>query len=95
TALLAVRMGRTINNPLTQIKQAVAQLKDGNLETRLPPLGSQELDELASGINRMASTLQNAQEELQHSIDQATEDVRQNLETIELQNIELDLARKE
>ncbi|MDP0919116.1 histidine kinase dimerization/phospho-acceptor domain-containing protein, partial [Klebsiella pneumoniae] len=30
-----------------------------------------------------------------HSIDQATEDVRQNLETIEIQNIELDLARKE
>ena len=95
TALLALRMGRTINNPLTSIKQAVAQLKDGHLETRLPPLGSQELDELASGINRMASTLQNAQEELQHSIDQATEDVRQNLETIEIQNIELDLARKE
>nr|WP_306218756.1 response regulator [Pseudomonas sp. Pse1] len=95
TALLALRMGRTINNPLTSIKQAVAQLKDGHLETRLPPLGSQELDELASGINRMASTLQNAQEELQHSVDQATEDVRQNLETIEIQNIELDLARKE
>eukprot|EP01030_Chromulinospumella_sphaerica_P011165 gene11166-10964_t len=75
-ALLALRMGRTINRPLTQIKQA-------------------ELDELASGINRMAGTLQNAQEELQHSIDQATEDVRQNLETIEIQNIELDLARME
>ncbi|MCX7078960.1 MAG: response regulator, partial [Pseudomonas sp.] len=95
TALLALRISRTINRPLSLIKHAVAQLKDGNLETRLPPLGSQELDELASGINRMASTLQNAQEELQHSIDQATEDVRQNLETIEIQNIELDLARKE
>ena len=95
TALLALRMSRTINAPLGKIKQAVAQLKEGNLETRLPPLGSQELDQLASGINRMAETLQNAQEELQHSIDQATEDVRQNLETIEIQNIELDLARKE
>ncbi|WP_347901497.1 response regulator [Pseudomonas purpurea] len=95
TALLALRMGRTINDPVSKIKLAVAQLKDGHLETRLPPLGSQELDEVASGINRMASTLQNAQEELQHSIDQATEDVRQNLETIEIQNIELDLARKE
>ncbi|GFM79617.1 histidine kinase [Pseudomonas cichorii] len=95
TAIVAVRMGRTINEPLSQIKQAVSQLKDGNLETRVPPLGSAELDVLASGINRMASTLQNAQEELQHSIDQATEDVRQNLETIEIQNIELDLARKE
>lgn len=65
------------------------------METRLPPMGSNELDELASGINRMAETLQSAQEEMQHNIDQATEDVRQNLETIEIQNIELDLARKE
>jgi two-component system, NarL family, sensor histidine kinase BarA len=95
TAIVAIRMSRTINEPISRIKLAVAQLKDGNLETRLPPLGSLELDELASGINRMAATLQNAQEELQHSIDQATEDVRQNLETIEIQNIELDLARKE
>src|SRR5471032_604529 len=95
TAALALRISRTINSPIGQIKLAVAQLKDGNRETRLPPLGSQELDQLASGINRMAETLQNAQEELQHSIDQATEDVRQNLETIEIQNIELDLARKE
>lgn len=95
TAALALRMSRSINQPLGRIKQAVSQLKDGHLETRLPPLGSQELDELGSGINRMASTLQNAQEELQNSIDQATEDVRQNLETIEIQNIELDLARKE
>ncbi|VVN67214.1 response regulator [Pseudomonas fluorescens] len=95
TTLLALHISRSINRPLSRIKHAVAQLKDGNLETRLPGLGSQELDELASGINRMASTLQNAQEELQNSIDQATEDVRQNLETIEIQNIELDLARKE
>jgi two-component system sensor histidine kinase BarA len=85
TAALALRISRTINSPIGLIKQAVAQLKDGNLETRLPALGSQELDQLASGINRMAETLQNAQEELQHSIEQATEDVRQNL----------DLARKE
>ncbi|NQD92180.1 response regulator [Pseudomonas sp. CrR25] len=95
TALLALRMSRSINEPLRSIKHSVAQLKDGHLETRLPPLGSHELDELASGINRMAEALQNAQEELQHSIDQATEDVRQNLETIEIQNIELDFARKE
>ena len=95
TALLAARMSHTINEPLRQIKHSVAQLKDGNLQTRLPPLGSHELDELASGINRMAEALQNAQEELQHNIEQATEDVRQNLETIEIQNIELDFARKE
>ena len=88
-------MSRAINAPLELISQGVAQLKEGRMETRLPPMGSNELDELASGINRMAETLQSAQEEMQHNIDQATEDVRQNLETIEIQNIELDLARKE
>lgn len=95
TALLALRMSRFINDPLRSIQQGVNLLKEGQLETRLPPLGNPEMDQLAAGINRMAESLQNAQEELQHSIDQATEDVRQNLETIEIQNIELDLARKE
>lgn len=95
TGFLALRMSRAINAPLGQIAQGVAQLKEGRLETRLPALGSHELDELAGGINRMAEALQSAQEEMQHNIDQATEDVRQNLETIEIQNIELDLARKE
>lgn len=95
TALLAMHMSRGISGPIRKIKQTVTQLKDGNLESRLPAMGSHELDALAAGINRMAETLQDAQEELQHSIDQATEDVRQNLETIEIQNIELDLARKE
>ena len=95
TALMAARMSRGINEPLRKIKHAVDLLKEGHLQTRLEPLGSHELDQLGAGINRMAEALQNAQEELQHSVDQATEDVRQNLETIEIQNIELDMARKE
>ena len=93
--LMALHLGRSISAPLNRIKQAVGQIKEGKLDARLPTLGNRELDELGSGINRMAETLQEAREELQHSVDQATEDVRQNLETIEIQNIELDLARKE
>lgn len=95
TALLALRLSRSVNGPLRRIQQGVALLREGRLDTRLPLLGNEELNELAAGINRMAEALQSAQEEMQHSIDQATEDVRQNLETIEIQNIELDLARKE
>ncbi|MFJ4068357.1 response regulator [Pseudomonas sp. NPDC089996] len=95
SGLLAMRMSRAINDPIARIKHTVNQLKDGHLDERLPAMGSHELDELAHGINRMAETLHGAHEELQHSIDQATEDVRQNLETIEIQNIELDMARKE
>lgn len=95
TLLLALHLGRGISAPLGHIKLAVARIKEGRLDYRLPTLGNHELDELAAGINRMAQSLEEAHDELQHSIDQATEDVRQNLETIEIQNIELDLARKE
>src|SRR5690554_1124206 len=41
----------------------------------------------------MAQTMQSAQGELQQNIDQATEDLRQTLETIEIQSILLALAR--
>ncbi|PVZ16336.1 MULTISPECIES: ATP-binding protein [unclassified Pseudomonas] len=91
----AMQIARSIAQPLSRIKEAVAQIQDGKFDTRLEPMGSQELDELARGINRMAASLRSANEELQHSVDQATEDVRQNLETIEIQNIELDMARRE
>ncbi len=95
TALLALRLSRTISIPLDNIKKGVARIREGHLDTRLDSPGSQELDELVKGINLMAHTLQQAQEELQSSIDQAIADASHNLETIEIQNIELDLARKE
>ncbi len=95
SAVLALRMSRAINQPLQQINQGVAQIRDGKLDTRLPGFGSHELDELANGINRMAESLENAREELQHNVEQATEDLRSTMETIEEQNIELNMARKE
>ncbi|NLY14223.1 MAG: response regulator [Gammaproteobacteria bacterium] len=95
TGLLALRLSRNISIPLENIKKGVASIRDGHLDTRLDSPGSHELDELVNGINLMAQSLQQAQEELQSNIDQALDDARHNLETIEIQNIELDLARKE
>ncbi|MCQ4346911.1 response regulator [Pseudomonas stutzeri] len=95
SALLALRLSRSINQPLEQISQGVAHIRDGQLHTRLPSFASRELNELADGINRMAAALESAREELQQSVEQATEDLRSTMETIEVQNIELNLARKE
>ncbi|WP_304639334.1 ATP-binding protein [Pseudomonas sp.] len=94
TGVVVSFMGRRITGPIGAINQAISRISEGQLDVRLPPQGSRELNELAEGINTMAQTLQSAQGELQQNIDQATEDLRQTLETIEIQNIELDLARK-
>jgi two-component system sensor histidine kinase BarA len=48
-----------------------------------------------TGIDAMAIAIQRTKAEHQQNIEQATHDIRETLETIEVQNIELDMARKE
>lgn len=48
-----------------------------------------ELDMLKNGINSMAMSLAAYHEEMQHNIDQATSDLRETLEQMEIQNVEL------
>ena len=94
TGLVVSSLGRRISGPIARANEAVSLISRGQLDVRLSGQDSRELDALANGINAMAETLQSAQGELQQNIDQATEDLRQTLETIEVQNIELDMARK-
>lgn len=94
TGLVVSSLGRRISDPIARANHAVSRISRGQLDVRLEGQDSRELDDLANGINAMAETLQSAQGELQQNIDQATEDLRQTLETIEVQNIELDMARK-
>lgn len=94
TGLTVVIMGRRITDPVARINYAIRQVSKGHLDVQLPAQDCRELNELASGITNMAQSMRSAQGELQQNIDQATDDLRQTLETIEIQNIELDLARK-
>ncbi|MCG8518238.1 MAG: ATP-binding protein [Pseudomonadales bacterium] len=93
--LIAVRLSRAFTHPIFELNEAVARLKEGKLDTRVYTEAGPEFEQLESGLNAMAAELSKAQAEMQQNIDQATEDLRETLETIEIQNIELDLARKE
>jgi two-component system, NarL family, sensor histidine kinase BarA len=90
----AIRLGRNITQPIKQIIRAVDNIRRGNLNTRIKTNATGELKRLEKGINQMASNLASAQENLQHNIEQATAELRETLETIEIQNIELDLSHK-
>ena len=94
-AALAIRMARNVIVPIVQMAQAVHRIKEGKLDTQVETRATGELKVLEHGINNMAQSLQEAHEELQQGIDQATADLRQTLETIEVQNVELDIARKQ
>ncbi|KAA1171994.1 response regulator [Marinobacter salinexigens] len=92
---IAMRLSRAFTDPVFELNAAVAKLKEGKLDTRVHTGAGPEFEQLESGLNAMASELSQAQAEMQQNIDQATEDLRETLETIEIQNIELDFARKE
>ncbi len=56
---------------------------------------SKEIDRLIHCSNLLATRLSQTQEDMAQEIEQTTEDLRETLETIEIQNVELDLARKQ
>lgn len=92
---IALRLSRAFTDPIFDLNAAVAKFKEGRLDTRVHTEAGPEFEQLESGLNDMAAALSKAQADMQQNIDQATEDLRETLETIEIQNIELDFARKE
>ena len=93
--LTTMRLSRSVTAPLQALINGIGQIRDGRLDTRIQTRAPGELAQLRDALNTMAKALEDAQAELQHNVDQATEDLRETLETIEIQNIELDMARKE
>lgn len=93
--MLAIRMSRNISNPIQDMVDCVDKISDGKIDSRVHVNSGDEFQTLAAGINAMAIAIQRTKAEHQQNIEQATHDIRETLETIEIQNIELDMARKE
>ncbi|WP_290522505.1 response regulator [Alcanivorax sp.] len=91
----ALRFGRQLTLPINDMVSAVQRIRDGDLSMTLHSHARGELADLETALRQMVSALADAQTELQQNVDQATQDLRETLETIDIQNIELDMARKE
>ncbi len=90
---IAVRISRQVSTPLTKIITAIGKLEDGKLETRIHIDNVGEYQLLASGINTLASALQRSNAEHQHSLEQATRDLQETLDELEVRNHELAIDR--
>ncbi len=93
--ILALRWSRGIVQPISHLTQAVEQLENGQLDTRVSLEGEGELQRLQGSINTMARSLQTAQHDLQEKVDAATRHLRETLRTAESQNIELEAAKEQ
>jgi two-component system sensor histidine kinase BarA len=92
---LAIRQARSITAPISQMASVVDKISLGRLNSRVEGDYSGEIALLQKGINEMALAISKHHEEMQESIDQATCELRETLDQMEMQNIELDITRKE
>ena len=94
TALLALFLSRRLATPLEQLTEAARSLRSGKMGVRVAVKDSGEIGELQSAFNEMANEIAIASEHLHAQVDQATAELQESMEILEIKNVELDLARK-
>jgi signal transduction histidine kinase len=86
--LVAMRVARRITWPILGMRTAVRDIGDGRLDTRIGEMQVAELNELAHGINEMASQLQQERDHLQQRIQEATLALRAQKDEAEKANFD-------
>lgn len=90
----AVVLSERAARSLERIKEALRAVGQGKFAARAVSSRNLELAQLAEEINLMAGNLAEYQRDYQEGLHQSMEDLRQSLDAMEEQNIELELARK-
>lgn len=95
STLFAIRFINNVTLPLQKLKTATSNILKGDHKTKvvLPMMG--ELNILRDDINQLAKALYKANEKAEHNISEYTNELQQTVEQLEVQNIELSMARKE
>ncbi|NQZ81587.1 MAG: two-component sensor histidine kinase BarA [Colwellia sp.] len=94
SALFSIRLIKNVTRPVSSMVKAIDRIREGKRDSRVSGQLVGELNFLKNGINAMAQSLGDYHEEMQGSIDQATIDLRESLEQFEIQNVELDIAKR-
>jgi len=95
TVFLAISISRSVVNPIQHLTDAVKKIAQGELNTRINIDSGGEIGSLEEGVNKMASEMQLIRADLQSQVTSATADLKKTLEELEIQNIEIDLARNQ
>lgn len=91
---LAFFLIQKLQPELHRIKRQMQQLMDGQYRVRAMPLTIREMDVLQAGVLQLAERLARLEQEMQQNIEQVTSDLQQSMEQLEIQNIQLDFAKR-
>lgn len=79
-----------LKNVLTELRQALTN----ESHDAITPVKNHLYSDLVDMLNEMLLMQRSIRDEMQLYVDQSTKELRETLETVEIQNIELDIARK-
>lgn len=86
-SVLAVRLSRGVSKPLEDLAQAVDRVGRGELSARVAVERASPLRGLEEGVNRMAARLEQARDDLERRIAEATAELRLKKEEAEQANV--------
>ena len=94
-ALIAIKISNRIANPVNDLNRIVEKISQGQFnaikQLKLP----QDYLATTKGLTEINERLENSQEEMLKSIEQATEDMRRNMDSMEEKSAQLHIANKE
>ncbi len=87
-------LSREIVAPLETISNGIEKLRAKKYGFQITDSGNQLFSPLTKTINQLSLEWKTSHQNMQSTIDQSLIELRETLETVEIQNIEIDLARK-
>lgn len=92
---LAIIFVKYIFNPIDDITKVICDIANGNTKVRVSKVMQGELEELRGAVNAVAKSVYLANERAEHNISEYTQELQQTVEQLEVQNIQLNMAKRE
>lgn len=94
SVLLANILARYVVRFIQSFENAILEINAGAANVDLSAFEHEDLVHLEEQLEDLASQMYKYRTDIREEIEQTTQDLRETLETIEIQNVELDIARK-
>ncbi|MDZ7787970.1 MAG: response regulator [Halofilum sp. (in: g-proteobacteria)] len=95
TALVAVRIGRSVTDPVHELVRGIERIRSGEYDYRPRVASGGELGQLERGVRELTAGMEGTQRSLHERIEEATRELQATLAKLEERNAELESARRE
>lgn len=95
SALIALWIGRGVSRPVMSLENTVKLLEKGQFDVRAEIYGPLETQVLAKGINSLAGSVAQSQQQLELKVEKATRQLTDTLKTLKGKNTDLEFTQQE